>query len=197
MVRRWRKLRRRSILGIRPQRRSQIDRKTLDRQALDGEAEHGETLDGETFDQHTREILDGRHHPRIDGAQARGKAVHAQAFNERSEILRCGQASAESAGAASHDRTQAAVRRCKAERRRFRLSGAILELKARQSRVEPAARVERAVGSFFDDPAVIHDHDAVGRAHGREPVRDDDCRAMLHQPVKRVLDKPLAFRVQR
>ena len=53
------------------------------------------------------------------------------------------------------------------------------------------------VGAFLDDPAVVHDHDPVGRADGREAVGDDDRRAVLHQPVERVLDQPLAFRVER
>jgi hypothetical protein len=115
--RRRRRLGRRSFLGIGAERRSQIDCKTLDR-----EAEHGETCDCKTLDKFARKIFDGRRHPRFDGAQASGQAVHGQAFDECSEILRRSQASTESAGAAAYDGPQAAdqwrnVRRS-AERRR-------------------------------------------------------------------------------
>ena len=51
--------------------------------------------------------------------------------------------------------------------------------------------------AFLDDSAVVHDDDAVGGADGREAVRDDDGGAVVHQPVERVLDQPLAFRVER
>ena len=51
--------------------------------------------------------------------------------------------------------------------------------------------------AFLDDPALVHHHDAVGGADRRQAVGDDDRRAMLHQPVERVLDQPLAFGVER
>ncbi len=75
--------------------------------------------------------------------------------------------------------------------------GAVFELEPRQPRIEAAATSQRRVRAFLDDPSVIHDHDAVRRAHGCEPVRDDDRRAVGHQPVERVLHKPLAFRIER
>jgi hypothetical protein len=53
------------------------------------------------------------------------------------------------------------------------------------------------VRSFLDDPAIVHHHDAVGGAHGRKAVCDDDRRAILHQPVERILDEALAFSIER
>lgn len=50
--------------------------------------------------------------------------------------------------------------------------------------------------AFLDNPALIHDYDSIGGADGRKAVRDDDGRAMFHQPIKRVLHQPFAFRVE-
>ena len=44
------------------------------------------------------------------------------------------------------------------------------------------------VGAEFGQPAVIDDGDAVGTAHRREPVGDDDRRASRHQRFERLLD---------
>ena len=53
------------------------------------------------------------------------------------------------------------------------------------------------MGSLFDDPARVHHHDAVGRAHGREAMGDDQRRSPSHQPLERLLHQPLAFGVER
>src|SRR6185369_8340648 len=82
-------------------------------------------------------------------------------------------------------------------RRRERLGGAVLELQAREPGIEAAAVGERRVRAFLDDAAFVHDDDAVRRAHGREAVRDDDRRAVGHQPVERILNQPLALGIER
>jgi hypothetical protein len=53
------------------------------------------------------------------------------------------------------------------------------------------------VRAFLDDPAFVHHDDAVRGADGRQAVGNHDGRAMLHQPVERVLHQPLAFGVER
>ena len=59
-----------------------------------------------------------------------------------------------------------------------------LELQPGQPRVEPALRVETVVIAFLDDPALVHDDDAVGGADGGEAVGDDDRRPVRHQPLE-------------
>ena len=80
-------------------------------------------------------------------------------------------------------RTQGSSGWYDADRRRKRLGGAILELQASQARVEPTARVEARVRSFFDDSPIVHDDDPVGSANGSKPMRNHDRRPMLHQAV--------------
>ena len=53
--------------------------------------------------------------------------------------------------------------------------------------VAAAERHQLVVGAELDDPAVLDHADAVGAAHGREPVRDEDRRAAprgVEQPVE-------------
>ena len=49
----------------------------------------------------------------------------------------------------------------------------------------------------FDDAALVHEDDAVGVAHGGEPVRDDEGGAAIAQLVDRQLDALLGFDVER
>src|SRR6185437_2049426 len=58
------------------------------------------------------------------------------------------------------------------ERQPLGLSGALLELEARQARVQPSARVEARVRAFLDDSPLVHDDDSVGGADSREAMRD-------------------------
>ena len=51
--------------------------------------------------------------------------------------------------------------------------------------------------ALLDDPALIHDDDAVGAFDGGEAVRDDERRAALHQRLERLLHGGLALRVER
>ena len=50
--------------------------------------------------------------------------------------------------------------------------------------------------ALLDDPAFVHHHDPVGRAHGRQAVGDDQGRAVPHQSFERLLDEPLAFGIE-
>jgi hypothetical protein len=43
---------------------------------------------------------------------------------------------------------------------------------------------------------MIHDDDAVGGAHRRQPVGNDDCSSRFHQPLEGLLDQFFASRVQ-
>ena len=52
------------------------------------------------------------------------------------------------------------------------------------------------VAALLGHPAAVEHQDAVQRAHGRQPVRDDDAGAALHQPLHRVLDQRLGVAVQ-
>src|SRR6202034_246322 len=45
--------------------------------------------------------------------------------------------------------------------------------------------------------AVIHDDDPIGLQHRGEPMRDDERRASLHEPLERLLHQQLRFRVER
>ena len=51
--------------------------------------------------------------------------------------------------------------------------------------------------AFLDDPAFVHHDDAVGGAHGRQAVSDDDGGAVRHQSVERVLHQSLTLSVER
>ena len=53
------------------------------------------------------------------------------------------------------------------------------------------------MGAFLDDAAVLHDQDAVGLEHGRQPMRDDQRGAALHQLLQRRLHQRLALGVER
>ncbi len=53
-------------------------------------------------------------------------------------------------------------------------AGAGLELQLGEAGIDAALGHQAFVGAFLDDAAAIHDQDAVGAKHGRQPVRDDD-----------------------
>ena len=44
---------------------------------------------------------------------------------------------------------------------------------------------------------MVHHDDPVGGPDRRQSVRDHDCRAIGHEPVERILDEPLALRIER
>ena len=56
-------------------------------------------------------------------------------------------------------------------------------MQPRQPRVEAVGRDELFVRALLDDLARLHHQDAVAGEHGREPVRDDEGGAILHQPI--------------
>ena len=152
---------------------AQVDRaKRATRQALDGKA-----LDGEARETSTRAKAASvrARKPLRRAAKPAAKRSHREAL---ARVLAAahrarGESAAQGAGPPPYRRNGGS-----GERRRERLSRAILELEAREPRIEPAARIERCVRAFLDDPAVVHDDDPVGGAHRREAVRDDDRRAI-------------------
>ena len=58
-------------------------------------------------------------------------------------------------------------------------------------------RTRRGVAAGLDDPAAVDDVDAVGAAHGRQAVGDQERRAAGHQPLQRLLHLRLALGVER
>ena len=137
----------------------------LEREALDRQATGGQAFDREALDhRNPRQGGDINFQPILAGAQAsREEGGRPQ--------TRCPQIddAAQQQPSAAERRRRNLERRWELRRgpRRQGLSGAILELQPRQPRIEPAAGVEAGVGAFLDDPAIVHDHDAVGSADRR------------------------------
>ena len=50
---------------------------------------------------------------------------------------------------------------------------------------------------LLDDAAAIEHDDAIGIHHGREPMGDDQRRALMHQPFERGLHQSLALGIER
>ncbi len=65
-----------------------------------------------------------------------------------------------------------------------------------QAAVDAVAGQQLIVASDLGDAAFVDDDDAVGIAHGGEPVRDDEDRPSTHQVGERLLHDELAFRIQ-
>jgi len=57
-------------------------------------------------------------------------------------------------------------------------------------------RNQRRMGALLDDVAAVEHQDTIEAAHGREPVRDHNRGAPLHQPLHRLLDQRLRFRIE-
>src|SRR6185503_15772452 len=62
--------------------------------------------------------------------------------------------------------------------------------------VAAAAREQLGVGAALDDAPALEHEDLVGRADGREAVRDHEGRAAAPQARERVLDVALALAVE-
>ena len=62
--------------------------------------------------------------------------------------------------------------------------------------VEAAARDQLSVVTGLDDPAFVEHDERIGVAHRRQPVGDDDGRAVVHQVLKRPAHEPLVDRVE-
>ena len=54
--------------------------------------------------------------------------------------------------------------------------------------VEPVLPDQALVRALLDDAAALQYQDAVGRSHGREPVRDDEGGPPRHGAVHRLLN---------
>src|SRR6476469_1066653 len=70
-------------------------------------------------------------------------------------------------------------------------------LHAEERGIAPAGAHQLIVRAVLDDPAALDRDDAVGHAHGREPVRDDQHRAAGGDLAHVLLDDPLALVVER
>ena len=55
---------------------------------------------------------------------------------------------------------------------------------------------QHLVASFLDDLSVFKNTDAVGVSHRRQPMRDYQRGAPLHQPLERVLNQVCGLRVE-
>jgi len=73
----------------------------------------------------------------------------------------------------------------------------VVELQPGEAGVETALGEQRVVPALLDDPAFVEDDDAVSAADRGETMGDDDRRAVVHQPLERLLDQLLRFGVER
>ncbi len=80
-------------------------------------------------------------------------------------------------------------------RRPDRLPGAG-HLAADQPRVEPVAGEELVVAAGLDEMSAIQHRQQVGVAHGRQPMGDDDRRAVAHQRVEGAAHLGFADRIE-
>src|SRR5205085_7704788 len=55
------------------------------------------------------------------------------------------------------------------------------QLAADQAGIEAATHEELGVIADFDEAPAVEHREEVGVAHGRQPMRNDDCRAVAHQ----------------
>src|SRR6266568_8940226 len=74
--------------------------------------------------------------------------------------------------------------------------GMCSELALVQGRVQPALLDEVGVTAALDDPAAVEYQNDVGGEHGRQPVRDDERRALSEQRAQCRLDVLLGDGVQ-
>src|SRR6202045_2440288 len=70
-------------------------------------------------------------------------------------------------------------------------------LQATQARITAAGSNQLVVGAILDKPAAVDGDDAVGHAHGGEPVRDDEHRAPFGDLAHVLLNDALALVVER
>src|SRR3954469_20718912 len=66
-----------------------------------------------------------------------------------------------------------------------------------QAGVKATLRQQFAVRALLHDAALVHDHQAVERGNGGQPVRDRDHRLALHQLLQARLDGGLDLGVER
>jgi hypothetical protein len=70
-------------------------------------------------------------------------------------------------------------------------------LEAMEGGIAPAGADELVVIAILDEAAALDGDDAVGAAHRREAVGDDEDGAALGDPAHVLLDDPLALIVER
>src|SRR5262249_28417910 len=69
-------------------------------------------------------------------------------------------------------------------------------LQAMQRGIAPACSKQRVMAAVLDQAATIERDDAIGRAHGREPVRNDQDRPSFRDLLHVSLDDALALIVE-
>src|SRR6516162_1736438 len=63
--------------------------------------------------------------------------------------------------------------------------------------ITPARSDQIVMAAVLDQPAAFDGDDAIGRAHGRQTMRDNEHRASFGDTLHVLLDHPLAFIIQR
>ena len=81
--------------------------------------------------------------------------------------------------------------------REVEIVAALLGLRAHQPAIGAVAADQLGVPAALDDAAMVEHEDAVGADHARQPVRQDQGRAPLRQPVERLLDHRLVLGIDR
>ena len=81
--------------------------------------------------------------------------------------------------------------------REVEIVAALLGLRPHQPAIRTVAADQLGMAAALDDAAVIEHEDAVGADHARQPVRQDQGRAPLRQPVERLLDHRLVLGIDR
>ena len=71
-----------------------------------------------------------------------------------------------------------------------------LRLQIEHRAIAPAERHQLVVRAELDDPAVLEHADAIGMAHGREAMRDEDGRAVARRGEQAIEDLRLAAHVE-
>ena len=163
--------------------RSPPDRAAVRRRAQVDRASSAQALDGEALDRDARQVDRRSGRASVRPRASRRRSVRRRRRSATANRREDGSRRREPFPQHGHARPAHAVDRRAAEVRRRRswstaLGRAILELQPREAGVEAAARAEARVRAFLDDPAAVHHDDAVGRADGRQAVRDDDRRAV-------------------
>ena len=78
-----------------------------------------------------------------------------------------------------------------------RALGQLQRLPLEQPPVDAAVQPDqRFVPALLDDAAAVEHQQPVERPHRRQPVRDDERGAAHHQPLHRLLDQHLRFRIE-
>src|SRR5574337_2159135 len=70
------------------------------------------------------------------------------------------------------------------------------KLRVVQPTIDPTKRHEFRVRPLLDTASAVQHQDLVGPYDGGKPMRNHEGRPILHQPIQRLLDQSLRFRIQ-